>query len=108
VTERLDRWGGRISIAAINGPSSTVVSGEVGALGELLAELVGSDVRAKKIEVDYASHSGQVEQLADRLADVLAPISPCSSEIPFFSTVTGEWLDTADKTVLSGTRRHAC
>ncbi|MGO4424242.1 acyltransferase domain-containing protein, partial [Streptomyces sp. MCAF7] len=37
VRERLERWGGRISIASVNGPSSTVVSGEPEALDELLA-----------------------------------------------------------------------
>ncbi|MEU2874769.1 type I polyketide synthase, partial [Streptomyces olivoreticuli] len=34
---RLEAWGDRVSVASVNGPSSTVVSGDPEALGELLA-----------------------------------------------------------------------
>ncbi|GAA0606961.1 hypothetical protein GCM10010174_25100 [Kutzneria viridogrisea] len=80
----------RISIAAFNGPSSIVVAGDPQALDELVA----SCERARRIPVDYASHTAHVELIADRLAEVLAPISPRTAEIPFFSTVTGDWIDT--------------
>ncbi|WP_143261731.1 type I polyketide synthase [Allokutzneria sp. NRRL B-24872] len=80
----------QLSIAAVNGPSSTVVSGPTGALQEFVAA-----TGARVIPVDYASHSAQVEALRDELLDVLAPITPRSSEIPFYSSVTGERLDTA-------------
>ncbi|TDB92244.1 acyltransferase domain-containing protein, partial [Nonomuraea longispora] len=61
VGELLTRWEGRLSIAAVNGPASTVVSGDVDAIDELLAHCEGQGVRAKRIEVDYASHSAHVE-----------------------------------------------
>ncbi|HEX3779517.1 MAG TPA: beta-ketoacyl synthase N-terminal-like domain-containing protein, partial [Pseudonocardiaceae bacterium] len=96
VTEQLRPYGGRLSVAAVNGPATTVVAGEVDAAAELLAEYVDAGVRAKRIEVDYGSHSAQVEHLADRLADVLAPIEPVVSDIPFYSTVTTERLDTTE------------
>ncbi|MGC5411523.1 acyltransferase domain-containing protein, partial [Streptomyces sp. DT225] len=57
VRERLGRWDGRISVAAVNGPQTTVVSGDVDALDELFAVLEAENVRARRIEVDYASHS---------------------------------------------------
>ncbi|MCF0083275.1 type I polyketide synthase, partial [Streptomyces lomondensis] len=60
VRERLAAWEGRISVAAVNGPSSVVVSGEPEALEELVASCTEQDIRAKKIAVDYASHSAQV------------------------------------------------
>ncbi|MEI5131198.1 acyltransferase domain-containing protein [Streptomyces libani] len=47
VQDRIAKWGARISIAAINGPSSTVVSGEPEALQELLAECAEQEVRAR-------------------------------------------------------------
>ncbi|MBE1501728.1 acyl transferase domain-containing protein/acyl carrier protein [Amycolatopsis lexingtonensis] len=90
--ELIAPWGGRISVAAVNGPSSVVVSGETAALDELLASV---DVRARRIAVDYASHSAQVELLAEELASVLAEVKPRSGRIPFVSAVTGEVLDTA-------------
>ncbi|MFE2544024.1 type I polyketide synthase, partial [Actinacidiphila glaucinigra] len=91
--ERIAAWGEeRISVAAVNGPSSVVVSGEVEALDELLASCEADGVRARRIAVDYASHSAQVDLLRDELAELLAPITPRDAEVPFLSTVTGEWV----------------
>uniref|UniRef100_UPI0039788E5C type I polyketide synthase n=1 Tax=Amycolatopsis sp. lyj-109 TaxID=2789287 RepID=UPI0039788E5C len=85
-----------LSIAAVNGPAAVVVSGEPGALDVLLAACEADGVRAKRIPVDYASHSAQVERLHAELLDVLAAIRPRTGDIPFFSTVTGTWLDGAE------------
>nr|WP_234364877.1 type I polyketide synthase [Streptomyces sp. RTd22] len=93
---RLSRWGARMSIAAVNGGASTVVSGEVGALEELLAACEAEEVRARRIPVDYASHSAQVERIEQELLEVLAPIQPRAAHIPFYSTVTGDLMDTAE------------
>ncbi|MDA3647918.1 SDR family NAD(P)-dependent oxidoreductase [Saccharopolyspora indica] len=90
VRDLISRWGGQISVAAVNGPSATVVSGEPGALAELTAL---SEVRTKTIPVDYASHSAQVEGIRDRLLAELSSIAPREPGIPFFSTVTGDWID---------------
>ncbi|MGW0551750.1 type I polyketide synthase, partial [Streptomyces altiplanensis] len=92
---RLDAWQGRVSVAAVNGPRSVVVSGEPEALDGLSDELTADEVRVRRIAVDYASHSAQVENLYDELLDVLAPIAPRTGDVPFFSTTTGDWLDTA-------------
>ncbi|MBT1184859.1 SDR family NAD(P)-dependent oxidoreductase, partial [Streptomyces sp. CJ_13] len=93
VRERIAPWGEqRISVAAVNGPSSVVVSGEAQALDELLVACEKDGVRAKRIAVDYASHSAQVELLREELAGLLAPIVPQAAEVPFLSTVTGEWV----------------
>ena len=92
---RLERWDGRVSLAAVNGPSSTVVSGESDALREFLAECENDGVRAREIPVDYASHSRQIEEIRDELLDACGPIKPRSSGVPFYSTVTHGLLDTA-------------
>ncbi|MFF1960072.1 type I polyketide synthase [Streptomyces sp. NPDC058220] len=94
VESRLEAWSGRVSVAAVNGPRSVVVSGEPEALDELFAELTAEEVRVRRIAVDYASHSAQVEDLRDELLRELGPVRPRVSEVPFFSTVTGDWLDT--------------
>ncbi|MYR63344.1 acyltransferase domain-containing protein, partial [Streptomyces sp. SID625] len=59
----LEEWGGRLSVAAVNGPSSTVVSGDADAVAALVEGLVGEGVRARLIDVDYASHSSHVEEI---------------------------------------------
>ncbi|WP_234332475.1 SDR family NAD(P)-dependent oxidoreductase [Streptomyces sp. NRRL F-5650] len=94
VEERLARFEGRVGVAAVNGPSSVVVSGEVEALDALLAECEAAGIRARRIAVDYASHSAQVDALNDDLLAELAGITPQSSSVAFYSTVTGEQTDT--------------
>ncbi|MEU5306544.1 type I polyketide synthase [Streptomyces noursei] len=93
---RLEEFEGRVSVAAVNGPRSVVVAGEPEALDALHARLTADDIRARRIAVDYASHSHQVEDLHEELLEVLAELAPRTSEVPFFSTVTGDWLDTTE------------
>ncbi|MFG1804197.1 SDR family NAD(P)-dependent oxidoreductase, partial [Micromonospora carbonacea] len=93
---RLARFGDRLSVAAVNSPGTAAVSGYPDALAELVDELTAEGVHAKAIPgVDTAGHSAQVEVLKDHLMAALAPVSPRSSQIPFYSTVTGGLLDTA-------------
>ncbi|WP_100807194.1 type I polyketide synthase [Streptomyces malaysiensis] len=94
VRERIEPWGEeRISVAAVNGPSSVVVSGEPEALDGLIASCEADEVRARRVPVDYASHSAQVELLREELLELLAPVEPKTAEVPFLSTVTGEWVE---------------
>ncbi|WP_232533704.1 type I polyketide synthase [Plantactinospora sp. KBS50] len=88
-------WDGRIGVAAVNGPAATVVSGDAAALAELLAGCEADGVRARRIPVDYASHSHHVEAIQDRLREVLAGIEPRPAQVAFYSTLTGEQIDTA-------------
>ncbi|WP_443743057.1 type I polyketide synthase [Streptomyces rhizosphaericus] len=92
----VSRWVGRVEVAAVNGPLSVVVAGEPEALGELVVECEGVGVRARWVDVDYASHTAQVEAIEGELARSLSQVRPVSSRIPFFSTVEGVWLDTAE------------
>ncbi|WP_203217813.1 type I polyketide synthase [Nocardia terpenica] len=94
----LPRWDGRISVAAMNGPRSTVVSGDASALAELLAHCDSLGVRARQVPVDYASHSPQVEAIQQRLARELADLSPRPGTLAFYSTVTGRFADTTELT----------
>ncbi|WP_435797611.1 SDR family NAD(P)-dependent oxidoreductase [Streptomyces avermitilis] len=93
--ELIAGWPGRISVASVNGPASTVVAGAPDALDELLARCADDGVRARRIPVDYASHTSQVEEIEGDLAAELAGLTPRSSAVPFFSTLTGTPLDTA-------------
>ncbi|MGV2921598.1 type I polyketide synthase, partial [Streptomyces alfalfae] len=90
--ERIARWGGRVSVAAVNGPGSVVVAGDADALDELMESCAADEVRARRVPVDYASHSPHVERIREVLAEVLAGIAPKSASVPMFSTVSGEWL----------------
>ncbi|KJY37901.1 type I polyketide synthase [Streptomyces katrae] len=83
-----------LSVAAVNGPSSAVVSGDVAALDALLAACEAEGIRARRVPVDYASHSAHVEAVRGELARLLQDLRPRTAEVPFFSTVTAGWLDT--------------
>ncbi|ONI92252.1 hypothetical protein ALI144C_00035, partial [Actinosynnema sp. ALI-1.44] len=91
VRQRIASYGERLSIAAVNGPSSTVVSGDADALREL-ADLCGESPRARMIPVDYASHSAHVDELREEILEVLQGIQPRAAQVPMVSALTGEWL----------------
>ncbi|WP_369821700.1 type I polyketide synthase [Pseudonocardia sp. EC080610-09] len=103
VTELIAPWDGALSVAAVNGPSSVVVSGDAGALDELLPACESAGVRARRVSVDYASHGPHVEAVRDELAEVLAPVTPRTPAVPFYSTVTGGRLDTTEDGGVDGT-----
>ncbi|HEY2084797.1 MAG TPA: SDR family NAD(P)-dependent oxidoreductase, partial [Mycobacterium sp.] len=96
--ELLTPYGDRVSIAAINGRSAVVLSGEVAALDEIVADCTERELRARRIDVDYASHSASVDAIREQLAEALSGIEPQSARTVFFSTVTGGILDTAELT----------
>ncbi len=95
VLARLSAYGDELSLAAVNGPAQSVIAGDVAAMETFLAECAREGVWARRIPVDYASHSVAVERLRDRLLAELAPIRPRSGTVPFFSTVLADRLDTA-------------
>ncbi|MGN9789436.1 type I polyketide synthase, partial [Nonomuraea sp. ZG12] len=96
ITERIGAWDGRVSVAAINGPEATVVSGDVSALNEIAAECERAGVRTRLLPVDYASHGPQVEGLREEILAALAGISPQPGSVPLVSALTGEVLAGAD------------
>ena len=89
----IGRFEGALSIASINGPGSTVVSGELGAIERLLAECEREQLKARRIPVDYAAHSAQVEQIRAELLDGCAGIAASPASLPFYSSVSGGLLD---------------
>ncbi|GDY59136.1 hypothetical protein SVIO_097590 [Streptomyces violaceusniger] len=81
-----------VVVAAVNGPASTVVSGPPEQVAAAVATCRDTGERARTIEVDYASHSPQVDEIADELIMLLRgvePIAAPASGVVFYSTVTG-------------------
>ncbi|WP_204800768.1 type I polyketide synthase [Mycobacterium riyadhense] len=91
----LASWGQRLNIAAINGVSAVVVAGEGEAIEELIQRCEVDGIRARRIEVDYASHSPQVEAIRADLVAALDDIDPRTVPVAFYSTVGGKPIDTA-------------
>ena len=95
VEERLAPWSDRVSVAVVNGPRSVVVSGEPDALDEFVEKMKADGAQARRIKVDYASHSHQVARVRDEVIGSLSDVSPTSAKLPFYSTLYGEIIDTA-------------
>ncbi|WP_425086209.1 SDR family NAD(P)-dependent oxidoreductase, partial [Streptomyces hainanensis] len=89
-------WAGRLGVAAVNGPRSTVVSGDADALDDLLATCERDGVHARRVPVDYASHGPQVAAARDEILAALADLTPRRSTVAFYSTLTGAPVDTRD------------
>ncbi|MBC3839579.1 acyltransferase domain-containing protein [Streptacidiphilus sp. 4-A2] len=75
VRERIEPWAGQVSVAAVNGPGATVVSGTPEALAEIEAGCGREGVRARLLPVDYASHGPQVDELQEEILRLLAGIA---------------------------------
>nr|AXM42950.1 polyketide synthase [Myxococcus fulvus] len=86
----------RLSIAASNGPTTTVLAGDPEALRQVMERLQTRNVFCRAIKVDVASHSPQVEALLPELADVLGGLQPRAASLPVYSTVTGTLTDGKD------------
>jgi acyl transferase domain-containing protein len=61
----------RLAVAVSNSPTSTVLSGDPDALDEILAGLERDGVFCRRVKVDYASHSPQMDVLRDELLSTL-------------------------------------
>ncbi|MER6168354.1 SDR family NAD(P)-dependent oxidoreductase [Streptomyces violaceorubidus] len=95
VGQLIARCGERVSLAAENGPGSCVVSGSSAAIDEFTALCRADGVDVRRIAVDYASHSPEVDILREGLLRRLAGVRAGESDVPFFSSVTGDLMDTA-------------
>ena len=80
----------RLSVAVSNSSRSTVLSGDPAALDELIAALEARDVFCRRVKVDVASHSPQMDALRGDLLHALAGLRPGPGRIPLYSTVTGQ------------------
>ncbi|WP_434095371.1 type I polyketide synthase [Streptomyces flaveolus] len=87
-----------ITLAAHNGPHTTVVAGPSEPLEHFLTHLEQQDIRVRRITVDYASHTPEVETIRTELATALADITPRTTHIDFYSTVTGTRTDGTELT----------
>ncbi|MFI6230963.1 type I polyketide synthase [Micromonospora echinospora] len=91
VAERLPTYPG-VGVAAVNGPSTVVVSGPPQPVADLVAACQAEGVRARIIPVDYASHSPAVQEVAEQLRTDLADVAPQAGQVRLVSTLTGEWV----------------
>ncbi|WP_437626673.1 type I polyketide synthase [Sorangium sp. So ce1151] len=79
-----------LSVAVVNTSESTVVAGDRSRLEALLVELERRNVFCRRIAVDYASHSPQMDPILGGIREELADLAPREASAPFYSTVLGK------------------
>ncbi|GAA2483188.1 SDR family NAD(P)-dependent oxidoreductase [Streptomyces longisporus] len=81
---------GRVSVAAVNSGRSTVIAGDAAPVETLLADLDRRQVFARRLDVDYASHTAHVDPVRASILDELDGVTTCPTSVAWYSTVTGE------------------
>ncbi|MFG1478123.1 SDR family NAD(P)-dependent oxidoreductase [Xanthobacter sp. V4C-4] len=84
-----------VVVAAVNSPSVVTIAGPRAELDALLRRARKSGVAGKRMDLDYPFHSPLMAPVEAPLRAALAGLAPRAGDIPFFSTVTGELIDTA-------------
>ncbi|MFC7331346.1 type I polyketide synthase [Marinactinospora rubrisoli] len=95
-----------LSVAAVNGPRSTVLSGREPAVAELAAHLTDRGVRTRRLRVSHAFHSPLMEPMLAEFRTVAKQVHYSEPRIPVVSDLTGEAADPAEITTADYWVRH--
>nr|MDT0660556.1 type I polyketide synthase [Micromonospora sp. DSM 115978] len=79
-----------ITIAAINSPTSTVISGPPDQITTAINNAHHHGIRTHLINVNYASHHPHIDHITPHLTHTLTPLTPTPTHTPFYSTTTGQ------------------
>jgi acyl transferase domain-containing protein/thioesterase domain-containing protein len=85
----LGETGRRAGIAAVNGPTSVVVSGDDDAVDAVVREFTTRQRRTSRLAVSHAFHSAHMTPMLDAYGEVAAQLSIAAPELTMISTVTG-------------------
>ncbi|KAF4341752.1 polyketide synthase [Fusarium beomiforme] len=82
---------GSVSVACVNSPSSSTISGDLAAIEELKSLLDAEGIFARKLKVDTAYHSHHMRRAAQDYQEAMLNIESCDvrSGVTFYSSVTG-------------------
>ena len=93
--ERIARYGDRLCVAVVNGPRSTVISGDPSAVAEVRADCEREGIFCRAVQVDVASHSTQMDPLVPELRNAVKDVRPTAAAMALYSTVDAARVDGA-------------
>ncbi|MDF1756036.1 MAG: amino acid adenylation domain-containing protein [Verrucomicrobiales bacterium] len=81
-----------VEVAAVNGPSLTVVAGTEEGIARFRKILQEKTVRHRELVTSHAFHSKMMEPMLDEFESAVAKIDLSPPQIPYISNVTGKWI----------------
>ncbi|WP_341716417.1 amino acid adenylation domain-containing protein [Micromonospora sp. FIMYZ51] len=98
---------GSLSVALVNGPTLTVVSGLPEEIDRLAGRLTEQRISVRRLAAERAFHSPLVAGVAGPLAEIVAGVSLAAPQIPLVSNVTGTWMTAEQATDPAYWARHS-
>jgi myxalamid-type polyketide synthase MxaB len=95
-----------VSIAAINGPENTVISGDRESIQKILGQLESVGIRAHRLTVSHAFHSPLMESMLDPFEQTAAKIAYAPARLKLISNLTGQLVEDGLMAEASYWRRH--
>ncbi|GAA1293760.1 type I polyketide synthase [Saccharothrix xinjiangensis] len=89
VRESLSGLDGRVGIAAVNGPTATVISGDADAAERVAATWAERGRGTKRLTVSHAFHSSHVDGMLEEFRAVVGRVAFAEPSVPIVSNVTG-------------------
>ncbi|MER8798701.1 amino acid adenylation domain-containing protein [Mesorhizobium sp. M0984] len=86
-------WNDNLSLAAINGPRQCVVSGAAPDIVAFHEQLQAKSIASKKIHASHAVHSSLLDPILPEFRIHAEQVELQAPQIPFMSTVHGDWLE---------------
>lgn len=90
VAAALESAPGDVVIAGLNGPDSTVISGEAQAVRAVLGRLTAEGISSQPLSVSHAFHSPLLEPMLDAFEQAAAAITAQAPRLPLISNLTGQ------------------
>ncbi|HZD08344.1 MAG TPA: acyltransferase domain-containing protein, partial [Candidatus Limnocylindrales bacterium] len=81
-----------LSIAALNSPGMTVVSGPFDAIDALSATLEEKKVMYRRLATSHAFHSAMLDPMLPGFAEVVSRVQMHPPQVPFVSSLAGTWI----------------
>ncbi len=90
--------GEEVSLAAVNGPALTVLSGPIEPLTDIRRRLRESGTASRFLDTSHAFHSPMMDRVLDAFTAVVAAVRRRPPDLPMISTVTGTWVEANELT----------
>jgi len=79
-----------VSIAAVNGPASVVISGDAGPAEQIADRFKEQGRRTRALRVSHAFHSARMEPVLDELGQVAAGLAHATPTVTWVGALTGQ------------------